>query len=236
MDPVEVHPGGVLVTGAAAGPALAAGAQPVPDGGGHRRWQQREPFLRQGGEGRDPVVVQEPGEAEDLGGAGDAEVRRCRAAGSWDQAIMSAGWWPASTTASARLVSVMIRSFHPRAAASPAAMCLACSRAGPVIAEAAQCRLSKSSDSPGPLSCSWVQPGAAAGQAALAGGACGAGPVLPRRLMPARDSCQYPVPVKSSGVSQRRPAAAMPACSQHSRQWPFLTAMTRWQPAHWPRW
>jgi hypothetical protein len=31
-------------------------------------------WLRQGGERRDPVVVQEPGEGEDLGGAGDAEV------------------------------------------------------------------------------------------------------------------------------------------------------------------
>ena len=116
--------------------------------------------------------------------------RRCRAAGSWDQAIMSPGWWPASTTASARLVSVMIRSFQPRAAARSAAMRLACSRAGPVIAEAAQWRLSKCSDSPGALSCSWVQPGAAAGGAGPSGGACRAGPVPPRRLMPASDSCQ----------------------------------------------
>jgi hypothetical protein len=53
---------------------LAAGAQPGLDVGGHRRGQQREPFPGQGGEGRDPVVVQEPGEGEDLGGAGDAEV------------------------------------------------------------------------------------------------------------------------------------------------------------------
>ena len=74
VDPVEVHPDGVLVAGTAAGAALAAGAQPVPDVGGHRRGQQREPWLRQGGEGRDPVVVQETGEGEDLGGAGDAEV------------------------------------------------------------------------------------------------------------------------------------------------------------------
>jgi hypothetical protein len=51
---------------------------------------------------------------------------------------MSPGWWPASTTASARLVSVMIRAFQPRAPARPAAMCLAFCRAGPVIAEAAQ--------------------------------------------------------------------------------------------------
>ena len=74
VDPVEVHPDGVLVAGTAAGPALAAGAQPVPDAGGHRRRQQREPCPRQGGEGWDPVIVQEPGEAEDLGGAGDAQV------------------------------------------------------------------------------------------------------------------------------------------------------------------
>ena len=57
VDPVEVHPDGVLGAGAAAGPALAAGAQPVPDVGGHRRGQQREPGPRQGGEGGDPVIV-----------------------------------------------------------------------------------------------------------------------------------------------------------------------------------
>ena len=74
MDPVEVLPDGVLVAGTAAGPALDAGAQPVPDIGGHRRWQQRQPCLDERGEGGDPVVVQEPGEAEDLGGAGDAQV------------------------------------------------------------------------------------------------------------------------------------------------------------------
>ena len=74
VDPVEVHPDGVLVAGAAAGPALAAGAQPVPDVGGHRRRQQREPGPRQGGEGGDPVIVQEPGQIQDLGGAGDAQV------------------------------------------------------------------------------------------------------------------------------------------------------------------
>ena len=74
VDPVEVHPDGVLVAGAAAGPALAAGAQPVPDVGGHRRRQQREPGPHQGGEGGDPVIVQEPGQFQDLGGAGDAQV------------------------------------------------------------------------------------------------------------------------------------------------------------------
>ena len=74
VDPVEVHPDGVLVAGAAAGPALAAGAQPVPDVGGHRRRQQREPCPHQGGEGGDPVIVQEPGEIQDLGGPGDAQV------------------------------------------------------------------------------------------------------------------------------------------------------------------
>src|SRR6266702_1054221 len=74
VDPVEVHPHGVGAAGAAAGAALGAGAQPVPGIGGHGCRQQREPRLRQGGEGRDPVIVQEPGEAEDLGGAGDAQV------------------------------------------------------------------------------------------------------------------------------------------------------------------
>ena len=48
VDPVEIHPDGVLVAGTAAGPAVAAGAQPVPDVGGHRRGQQREPWLCQG--------------------------------------------------------------------------------------------------------------------------------------------------------------------------------------------
>jgi hypothetical protein len=43
---------------------------------------------------------------------------------------MSPGWYPARTTASARLVSVMILSFQPRAPARFAAMCLACCRAG----------------------------------------------------------------------------------------------------------
>ncbi len=62
-----------------------------------------------------------------------------------------------------------------------------------------------------------------------------AGPVLPRRFMPASDSCQQPVCSKSSGVILRLPAAAMPACSQHSRQCPFLTAMILRQPAHSPR-
>ena len=74
VNPAQVHPDGVLVAGTAAGPAPGAGAQPVPDVSSHRRRQQREPWLCQGGEGRDPVVVQEPGELEDLGGAGDAEV------------------------------------------------------------------------------------------------------------------------------------------------------------------
>jgi hypothetical protein len=58
VNPVEVHPDGVIVAGAAAGAALAAGAQPGPDVGGDWLWQQFEPWLCQGGEGRDPVVVQ----------------------------------------------------------------------------------------------------------------------------------------------------------------------------------
>jgi hypothetical protein len=37
VNPVEVHPDGVLVAGMTAGHALAAGAQPVPDIGGRRR-------------------------------------------------------------------------------------------------------------------------------------------------------------------------------------------------------
>ena len=74
MNPVEVHPDGVLVAGMAAGAALAASAQPVPDVGGHRRGQQREPGPRQAGEGGDPVIVKEPGEIQDLSGSGDAQV------------------------------------------------------------------------------------------------------------------------------------------------------------------
>src|SRR6266851_4304405 len=81
VDAVEVLPDGVLVAGTAAGSALAAGAQPVPDIGGHRCWQDGEPFGYEGGEGGDPVVVQEPGQAEDLGGAGDAQVPGVQ------------GWW-----------------------------------------------------------------------------------------------------------------------------------------------
>ncbi len=75
--------------------------------------------------------------------------RRRRAAGSADQAILSPAWWPARTTASARLVSVMIRVFQPRVPASSAAMCRACSRAGLVIFAATQWRASNSRDSPG---------------------------------------------------------------------------------------
>ena len=74
VNPVEVHPDGVLIAGTAAGAALAAGAQPVPDVGGYRRGQQREPCPRQAREGGDPVIVQEPGEIQDLGGPGDAQV------------------------------------------------------------------------------------------------------------------------------------------------------------------
>ena len=129
VDPVEVHPDGVLVAGTAAGTTLAAGAQPVPDVGGHRRWQQREPWLCQCSEGRDPVIVQQAREPRISAVRVMLRSRRRRAAGSWDQAIMSPGWHSASTTASARLVWVMIWSFQPRALARFRAMPLAC--AGP---------------------------------------------------------------------------------------------------------
>ena len=83
VNPVEVHPDGVLVAGPAAGAAFAAGAQPVLHAGGHRRRQDREPRLHQGREGGDPVVVQQPGELEDLGGPGDAQVPGAQ--GGWQR-------------------------------------------------------------------------------------------------------------------------------------------------------
>jgi len=52
--------------------------------------------------------------------------------------------------------------------------------------------------------------------------------------MPAKDSCQYPVGWKSCAVILSLPAAVMPACSQHSRQCPFFSAITRRHPAHRP--
>jgi hypothetical protein len=116
--------------------------------------------------------------------------RRCRAAGSWDQAIMSPGWHPASTTASARLVSVMIRSFQPRALLGlygDAGLLQ-----GRQDVEAAQWRFCRSSDSPGALSCSWVQADAACW--AVPGKPPPGRPVAQAALAPARDSCQYPVP------------------------------------------
>jgi hypothetical protein len=74
LDPVEVHPHGVLVAGAAAWTAVLTGVQPVLDVGGHRRGQCRQPGLLQMGERGDAVVVQEPGQGEDLGSAGDAQI------------------------------------------------------------------------------------------------------------------------------------------------------------------
>jgi hypothetical protein len=56
-----------------------------------------------------------------------------------------------------------------------------------------------------------------------------------RWFMPAKDSCWRRGPaVRSAAVILARPAAVMPACSQHSRQYRFLTAMIRRQPAHSP--
>jgi len=72
--------------------------------------------------------------------------------------------WPASTTASARPVSVMIRGFQPRVAASSAAMCLARCKAWLLIADATQWALSKCRDSPGTGSCSCVPPAGAGGR------------------------------------------------------------------------
>ena len=192
VDPVEVHPDGVLVAGTAAGPALAAGAQPVLDVGGHRRWQQREPWLRQGGEGRDPVVVQEPGEGEDLGGAGDAEVPAVqgrRQLGPGDH------------------VAGLVAGEHDgqRAAGLGDDPVVPAAGAGQVRGDAPGLLQGRAGDRRGgPVAlvevqrlagCAQLQLGPA-GRGARRGGAGlrsgRAGPVPPRRLMPARDSCQYP--------------------------------------------
>ena len=124
---------GVLVAGRLRA-ALAADARPVPDVGGRRRGQQRA-FPAQGGRGRDPVVtVRSPARARISAVRVMLASRRRRAARSWDQAIMSPGWRWAGATASARLVSVMIRSV-PAAAARQAAIPWPAAGPGPVIAE-----------------------------------------------------------------------------------------------------
>ncbi len=105
--------------------------------------------------------------------------------------------------------------------------------------DATRWRLPECRDSPGPHSSGWVpvQAGwAACGAGWPEGGSC-VGSVCPMRwFMPANDSCWWQVPgVRSAAVILARPAAVMPACSQHSRQYPFLTAISRRQPAHSPQ-
>ena len=157
--------------------------------------------------------------------------RERRAGGSADQAMMSPGMWSARMTARARPVSVTIRGFQPRVPASSAAMRRAWARAGPVMADATQWALSKCRDSPGAHSCSCVPVAGAGWRGRPAARAAGRGPVWPSRLIPANESCWQLTAAKSAGVILRRGAAAIPACSQHSRQCPFLIARIRWQPA-----
>src|SRR4029077_18203070 len=88
------------------------------------------------------------------------------------------------------------------------AMPLSCCGAGPVIAEAAQWRLSKCSDSPGALSCSWIQPGAAAG----GGGPPGAGRPGRAGAAQAAHACQGQLPVPGSGEISRGEPPAAPGC------------------------
>ena len=116
------------------------------------------------------------------------------------------------------------------------AMRLVCCRAGPVMLEATQWRLSKCRESPGARSSSCVPAGAGpAGRGGPAAGGPGPGRCRRGGSCPPATAASSRPGLKSSGVIRRRPAAAMPACSQHSRQCPFLTAMTRRQPAHSPR-
>ncbi len=83
--------------------------------------------------------------------------RECRAGDSQDQAIRSPGVWPASTTASARPVSMTIRAFQPRVSASSPAMRLVWVSASLTMLDATQWRASKCRDSPGPRSSNCVQ-------------------------------------------------------------------------------
>ena len=92
-------------------------------------------------------------------------------------------------TASALAVSAWIRRFQPRASPSRAAMLLACSSPGLVIAAATQCRAWNRRDWPGTDSSSWVQPAGGrsrGGRPASAGGAGRGRRVILAR--PAKDS------------------------------------------------
>ena len=91
-------------------------------------------------------------------------------------------------TASALAVSAWIRRFQPRASPSRAAMLLACSSPGLVIAAATQCRAWNRRDWPGTDSSSWVQP---AGGGPCGGGTASGGAGRGRRVIlarPAKDS------------------------------------------------
>jgi hypothetical protein len=158
----------------------------------------------------------------------------CSAGDSWDQAISSPSWCSARTRARARPVSMTILGFQPRVSASSPAMRLVRRRASLVMLDATQWSWSNSRDSPRTHNSSCVQAVRAGGRVGWAAWVLEVGPVWPRRVVPASDSCQCPVGAKSCWVSRRLSQATVPACSQQSRQWPFLSAMTRRQCPHWP--
>ena len=70
----EVDAGGVRVAGQGPGRAVLQGFQPAAGAVGDARRQRGELRLGPFGEGKDAVVVEQPGDGEDLRGAGDAQV------------------------------------------------------------------------------------------------------------------------------------------------------------------
>ena len=79
----EVDAGGVRAAGQGPGRAVLQGACPAAGAGGDARCQRGELALGPRVQGKDAVVVEQPGEIEDLGGAGDAQVAgpQCRLEG-----------------------------------------------------------------------------------------------------------------------------------------------------------
>ena len=188
-DPVEVHPHGVGVAGMAAGAALAAGPQPVPDAGGYRLGQDREPSAGDVAGQDDGQGTSGLGDDPGVPAAGPGKFS-CDAAGLGQGLAGDVGGDPAGFAGVQGLAGNRQLELCPGGRGR--------------------------------------RPGTA--------GCPGCGPVWPSRLIPANDSC-WPVPgTKSAGVIRRRGEAAMPACSQHSRQCPFLIARIRRQLAHSPGW